>query len=393
MTFDGYRLAQNPLADEYSRFKVAQRLLFTGHSHQAWPDVARSAQLAAYDMAAELIDEKWEPAFAAANQLRQAISGYMGGVDPDQIALGQNTFELVFRWLTCFKFDGLHIVTTDSEFHTVRRLRQALQPQGVRFTVVPSEPLATFEERFINALTPDVSGAIVSHTFFNSGYQNPTLANVAEHCDGHNISLLVDLYHTLGNSAFDATQQGLTNAFLVGGGYKYLQWGEGNCFMAVPKHTQLKPAFTGWYGEFDKLAEAPTDQIYYSDTGSFRFAGATYDITANLRANNVASFFDEQGLDPISLAQSYQYQLDYLQRGVVESDLNPAKAKLIDIAVAQRKAFMVLICDDAGAIHGKLGEQGILTDYRGNRLRIGPAPYLNTEQLDAVVDALRGIAR
>jgi len=29
----------NPIAHHYARFRVADRLLLTGHSHQAWPDI------------------------------------------------------------------------------------------------------------------------------------------------------------------------------------------------------------------------------------------------------------------------------------------------------------------------------------------------------------------
>jgi kynureninase len=34
----------NALARHYSRFGVERRLLLTGHSHQAWPDVALEGQ-------------------------------------------------------------------------------------------------------------------------------------------------------------------------------------------------------------------------------------------------------------------------------------------------------------------------------------------------------------
>ena len=40
------------LAEHYARFRVGERLLLTGHSHQAWPDVAREGVLEAYDDAA-----------------------------------------------------------------------------------------------------------------------------------------------------------------------------------------------------------------------------------------------------------------------------------------------------------------------------------------------------
>jgi kynureninase len=49
----------NALAPHYARFGVAERLLLTGHSHQAWPDVAFEAQSAAWLDAARYVDDKW----------------------------------------------------------------------------------------------------------------------------------------------------------------------------------------------------------------------------------------------------------------------------------------------------------------------------------------------
>jgi hypothetical protein len=37
------------LAPEYSRAGVAERLLLSGHSHQAWPDVALEGQIEAFE--------------------------------------------------------------------------------------------------------------------------------------------------------------------------------------------------------------------------------------------------------------------------------------------------------------------------------------------------------
>ena len=47
-TLDDLRRTPNALAPHYSRFRVAERLLFTGHSHQAWPDVAFDGQVEAW---------------------------------------------------------------------------------------------------------------------------------------------------------------------------------------------------------------------------------------------------------------------------------------------------------------------------------------------------------
>ena len=41
------------IASHYSRFRVSERLLLTGHSHQAWPDFGFAAQQQAWLDAAE----------------------------------------------------------------------------------------------------------------------------------------------------------------------------------------------------------------------------------------------------------------------------------------------------------------------------------------------------
>ena len=49
------------LTSEFSRFRNADpdRLHFAAHSHAYWPDVTRDAQIALWDDAALLVDEKW----------------------------------------------------------------------------------------------------------------------------------------------------------------------------------------------------------------------------------------------------------------------------------------------------------------------------------------------
>src|SRR5687767_15525657 len=87
------------LAAHYSRFRVGERLLLTGHSHQAWPDAGFEGQQCAWLDAATLVDDKWAAAEAQANLVRQGF-GRLLGDDPSRIALGVNTHELVTRWLS-----------------------------------------------------------------------------------------------------------------------------------------------------------------------------------------------------------------------------------------------------------------------------------------------------
>src|SRR6185503_12653524 len=94
----GIALVRN-LAQYYSHFRVAERLLLTGHSHQAWPDVSFEAQQRAWLDAAEFVDGKWDKAAEQAALVRAGFRRLLGDPDGD-IALGQNTHELVTRLLS-----------------------------------------------------------------------------------------------------------------------------------------------------------------------------------------------------------------------------------------------------------------------------------------------------
>src|SRR5260221_7056434 len=87
------------LAKHYTRFRVTERLLLTGHSHQAWPDVAFEAQQRAWLDAAERVDDKWERAFRQAQRVRQRFARLLDDERGD-IALAANTHELMVRWLS-----------------------------------------------------------------------------------------------------------------------------------------------------------------------------------------------------------------------------------------------------------------------------------------------------
>ncbi len=82
----------NALAEYYSNFRVSERLLLTGHSHQAWPDCGFNGQKQAWLDAAEFVDEKWGKAFEKAAEVK---NGYRKLLDDDNghIALSSNTHE------------------------------------------------------------------------------------------------------------------------------------------------------------------------------------------------------------------------------------------------------------------------------------------------------------
>jgi kynureninase len=381
----------NPLARHYSRAHVSERLLLSGHSHQAWPDVALEGQIEAFEDATRAVDEKWELAFARADEVRDAYARWIDESDA-AIALGASTHELIIRFLSALDLRGRpRLVTTDGEFHTLRRQTRRLAEAGLELEVVPAEPVDTLAERLAAAAVSGRTAAVlVSAVLFETARIVPHLGQLAVACGEAETELLVDVYHALGPVPTSVSALGLDDAWIVGGGYKYLQLGEGNCFLRLPARAlQLRPIVTGWYADFDALAAAhDEDRIVYGP-GATRFAGSTYDPTSHYRATQVIRFFAEQGLTAELLRASYQHQLHVLAETFDALDADPS---LIDrdraTPLSEFGGFLALRTPHARELQGALRARGVLTDSRRDHLRLGPAPYLCDEQLVAAVELL-----
>ncbi|HEY7622400.1 MAG TPA: hypothetical protein VH834_21700 [Solirubrobacteraceae bacterium] len=380
----------NPLAEHYSRFRVAERLLLTGHSHQAWPDVALEGVVEAFEDAARHVDDKWERAFAKADEVRDGYRWLLG--DPGgELALAASTHDLVLRFLSALDLRARpRLVTTDGEFHTLRRQLARLGEEHLEVVRLPAEPAQTLAERLAAAADERTAAVLVSAVLFETARIVPGLGAVAAACERVGAELLVDVYHALGAVPFAIDGLGLRSAWVVGGGYKYLQLGEGNCFLRLPAHADdLRPVITGWFAEFAQLAdEHDPDRVAYGP-GASRFAGSTYDPTSHYRAARVFAFFAEQGLTPERLRRSYRRQVDLL---AARFDALGAPDTLVtrDRATPLEHfgGFLALRSAVAGDLHRALADRGVLTDARGPWLRLGPAPYLADEQLEAAVEAL-----
>jgi kynureninase len=381
----------NPLAGHYARFRVAERLLLTGHSHQAWPDVALDGQLAAFEDAALHVDEKWERAFAQAERVREGFRTLLG--DPRaELALGASTHELVLRFLSALDLRArARLVTTDGEFHTLRRQLGRLAEDGLDVVRVPARPVDTLAERLAAATDDRTAAVLVSAVLFEDARIVPDLDALADACAARGTELLVDAYHALGAMPFAPPPA----AWVVGGGYKYLQLGEGNCFLRLPEHAYaLRPAITGWYAEFGELAAPPRPGQVAYPRGAAAFAGSTYDPTSHYRAARVFDFFAEQRLSPDVLRASYRRQVELLA-ATFDALAIPDHLVTRDRSTPLERfgAFLALRSPRAAELQRALAERGVLTDTRGEWLRLGPAPYLSDAQLEEAVGVLGSAVR
>jgi selenocysteine lyase/cysteine desulfurase len=286
------------------------------------------------------------------------------------------------------------LVTTDGEFHTIRRQLDRLEEEGLEVIRVPEAPLESLAERLGRAVDDRTALLLVSAVFFDTGRIARGLGEVAASCRRHGARFLLDAYHALNVVPVSLADEGLDDAFVVGGGYKYCQLGEGNCFLRIPYDTDLRPVVTGWYSEFTALAERQRPgQVAYGEGGD-RFAGATYDPTSHYRAAAVFDFFQEEGLTPALLREVSQHQIGLLASAFDALDLDPAVVtRDRTVPLSDVGGFLALRSPAATSLAKRLHARGVLTDARGQVLRLGPAPYLSDRQLHDAIALLGEVVR
>jgi selenocysteine lyase/cysteine desulfurase len=385
----------NALASHYRAFHVAERFLLTGHSHQAWPDAGFEGQLQAWRDAAAHVDDKWGPAFEKYARVCRGYAKLLGD-EAGSVTLAPNTHELVVRFLSALPLrERPRLVTTDGEFHSIRRQVDRLAEEGfLEIVKVSSRPARTVAERLAAAVDDRTAAVLVSAVFFDRGTIAAGLDAVAEACARRGAELMVDAYHALGVVPYRLRERGLDRAYVVGGGYKYLQLGEGNCFLRTPPDCALRPVLTGWFSEFGEIAETKRPGEVAYGKGWARFAGSTFDPTSQYRAAAVLDFFEEQGLTPELLREVSQHQVGLLISAFRDLDLPPSAVALDGtIPLEERGGFLTLTAPDAGELSAALREREVFTDSRGDALRFGPAPYLTDAQITGAMEALGEVVR
>ena len=370
------------LKEHFSRFLAAQGLHAAAHSHHPWPDVTFEAQQQAWLDAARLQDDKWDLIFGEViPEMQRHIAGRIGLPDPSSIAVAPNTHELIARVMSCLPSPA-RVLTSDAEFHSFARQLARWEEAGrVEVQRVASAPLDSFVARFAEAAARGEHDLVfVSHVLFDSALVIEDLSAVVGAVANAETFIVIDAYHGFMAVPTDfASMAG--RAFYVAGGYKYAMAGEGACFMHCPPGYGERPVDTGWYAGFGDLVAGPKDRVGYPSDGG-RFLGATFDPSGLYRFNAVQRWLDDLGLTVDNIhahVQVLQQQfLDLLDDALPPPDADP------------RGHFLSIRLPDAAGVYRRLHEAGVITDFRGDRLRVGFGLYHDAHDVVAVADAVRG---
>lgn len=357
---------------------------FAAHSHHLWPNAARTGQLQAYEDAVRLADDKWDHIFSEVYiRAQDNVASELGLPDSSTIVFAPNTHNLLIALFSAKASLPLRILTSDGEFHSLRRQLDRYEESGrVICTRIPVEPAQTYSQRFIAAAQEGRYDFIwTSHVFFNSGHNCGSLNDLAALSSPDGPHVVIDGYHSF--MAFPLDLRAIADKIIfIGGGYKYAMSGEGCTFMHVPHGILPRPEITGWYAAFGALTGAQEGVAYARDAG--RFFGATFDPSGLYRFNAVQDMLCEHGLTTEKICghiNPLKSDLaDKIRRGKAGA---LGEARIInDISTPQSARFIALSHPDAAAWKTELHAHGIITDVREDVLRIGLGLYHDEEDIE-----------
>jgi selenocysteine lyase/cysteine desulfurase len=365
-------------------------LHFAAHSHHPWLDVTLAAQTECWNDAAALLDRKWEKIFGQiVPEAKTHVARVLNLPGPETLVFGENTHEFLLRILSCLpQGRAFRILTTDGEFHSFTRQIARLEEAGcASVTRIETEPLATFAGRFAAAARNGVHEFIYfSQVFFNSGFWIEDLNAIVRAVPSPETLVAIDGYH--GFMAVPTDLSAIADrAFYLAGGYKYAMAGEGAVFMHCPPGAAPRPVNTGWYAEFAHLADRKPGTIGYACNAE-RFAGATFDPVGIYRLNAVMRWITLEGLS-VGKMLGHAHKLQDRLVSALKAGTHCVTGPNLVVPLSERRGrFLTFRTDRANTIQQNLEAKDILTDARGDRLRIGFGVYHDEGDVDRLAHAL-----
>ena len=357
-----------------------ERLHMAAHSHHLWPDASWLGQQAAWEDAARLADRKWDRVMGEIWPAAQRhVAEELGLPDPSTVVFAPNTHELLVRLKSALG-PRPRVLASDGEFHSFRRQSKRWAEAGaIELTTVPAQPFESFAERFLAAARAGYDLVFVSHVLFGSGLVFDRIKELAATDAG---VIIIDGYH--GFMAVETDLSALADRlFYVAGGYKYAMAGEGAAFMHAPPGIGPRPEITGWFAEFDDLSLPPGSVGYAKDAS--RFMGATFDPSGLYRFVAVRDMLKREGMTTAAIAGHVAGLQARLLDALAGTPIG--KAELLNpLDGGPHARFLAFRTPHAERWHQALKAEDVITDRRGDVLRIGLGLYHDARDIDRFAD-------
>ncbi len=338
--------------------------------------------------AQERFFDEWEESGASAwySTWMSALDGLRArfakviGAEKEEIAVAPSVSVALSSLASALDYGSRpKVVFSELDFPTVAY--QWAVKASVERVVIPSEDGVFVRPDAYEAAVDDRTAAVVtSHVFYTSGAVQD-IARVGPVAHRHGALAIIDAYQATGQLPTDVHATGVD--VLIAGGLKWLLGGTGVALVYVRKNliSELRPTITGWFGNARQFDFDPRSFEFWEDARRFELGtpsnAAVYAASAGL---NIVL---EIGVERLR-ARTTELVSDYVDRvtDVGFEIRTPARAD-------ERAGIVMVRMEDPGKAVHALAQQGIIVDYRHDRLRASPYFYNTPEDNALLVDALK----
>lgn len=318
--------------------------------------------------------EAWDAWLAARERFRALTARLVGALTADSIVPKTSAGQGLRAVLNALD-PRIRVVTTDAEFDSLDFILRVYRDRGrIELATVPARA-----EALIEALRPKADLVVVSSVLYRTGEIVAGIADVVRAAHDAGAKVLLDVYHHAGVLPLDLAA--LKADFAVGGSYKYTRGGPGACWLYVrPVHQGLRTLDTGWFAKESPFGYERPDPPRFGPGGD-AWLESTPPVLAPVQALAGLEFTLSAGVERLRafhLVQKLRFAALLADRGV-----------RVDGAGADFGAFLTCAHPQASRLAGELGQRGVKTDARGDRLRLC-ADLLNTDEELATASELLG---
>ena len=279
------------------------------------------------------------------------------------------------------------VVATRGEFDSLDVILREYARRGrVALTSVEPDAGGLFAAQdMVDAIEAGAELIVVSQVMFQTGQVMPELPRIVAAAHAGGARVLLDVYHSLG--VFPVDVSALDVDFAVGGSYKYLRGGPGACYLYLaPRHldTRLATLDTGWFAKEAPFSYTRPDPPRFASGGD-AWLESTPAVLPLYQARAGQRF-----TQAIGVARLRAYSLELQTRLVA---LLAERGVTAHGGTVDRGAFVTLRDPAAPRFAAELEARGIVTDARGEWLRLCPDVLTTDAELVAAATALGEIVR
>jgi kynureninase len=275
------------------------------------------------------------------------------------------------------------VLSTRGEFDSIDLLLKQYASLGrieIRWVEADAEGLFTVPG-IMRHLRQGIDLVVISQVMFMNGQAVHNLEQLADACHSVGAKLLVDSYHAIG--VFPVDVAAMRADFAIGGSYKYLRGGPGACFLYLSPEmlaSGMRPVDTGWF------ARENTFGYERHDPPRLRAGGDAFlDSTPP-----VLTYYQARSGQQFTLAITVERLREYGQRQLSQLKLYLADAGIEAIGGdAGHGAFLSVRHTNASNLAKKLAESNVITDARGECLRLCPDCLTRDDELGRAASALQ----